>query len=546
MILYEANHLSVHFGAQDIFLIEHLTIASGDRIALIGRNGAGKSTLLRVLSGERAADGGEIVRRCAAAVIRQDGEAGDVGDARLRSLLGLRASAAKSGGEHTRLAIASAFSARTPLLLADEPTTNLDISGVETLQKLLLAYKGALVLVSHDRALLDAVCTQIWELEEGALRVFSGAYSDWLKQKQREREFAQSEYETYTAEKKRLTGEVRSIRQEARGMRTPPRGMSTSEAKLIGAAEAAQSAQRHLQNRARQLQKRMEHMALKERPRSLPEISMPLGDPRPVKAKMAAQAQHLTVRYGSRTVLSDAALRLPTGSCTVLLGDNGAGKSTLVRALLEQGRFAEGVRVGYFSQGHEMLDPAKTVLENARAQSELPEHMVRTILANLYLGEREICKPVSVLSGGERAKVMLARLLAAQVHLLVLDEPTNHLDLYTLEALENLLRCWQGTLLIVTHDRALAAQIADRLVFVKDGQVTAFEGGFAEWEAEQRRRANPRDHRAERRALLEVRMAALNARMSRPQKGDDTEALRIEWEKLLDEYRRLLTIAELR
>ncbi|MGE4548969.1 MAG: ribosomal protection-like ABC-F family protein [Intestinibacillus sp.] len=539
MLLYEANHLSAHVGVQELFSIAHLAITSGDRIGLVGRNGAGKSTLLRVLSGERAADGGEVVKRCGTAVIRQDGETGDESDARLRSLLGLRASAVRSGGERTRLAIASAFSARTPLLLADEPTTNLDLSGVETLQKLLLTYKGVLVLVSHDRALLDAVCTQIWELEDGALRVFPGTYSDWMEQKRRERDFAQSEYEKYTAEKKRLSGEMRSIRQEARGLRTPPRGMSPSEAKLIGAAEAAQSAQRHLQNRAKQLQKRIAHMEVRERPRDLPEISMPLGDPRPVKAKTAAQVEHVTVQYGSRTVLRDAALRLPTGSRTVLLGDNGVGKSTLVRALIEQGRFAEGVRVGYFSQGHETLDAAKTVLENARAQSDLPEHVVRTILANLYLGEREIGKPVSVLSGGERAKVMLARLLAARVHLLVLDEPTNHLDLYTLEALEELLRQWQGTLLVVTHDRTLTAQIADRLVFVKDGRATAFEGGLADWEAEQRRLTRPRDHRAERRALLEVRMAAINARLSCPRKGDDPEALRREWERLLAECRSL-------
>lgn len=537
MLLLEANQIAVRLGAQEIFAVAHLAIASGDRIGLVGRNGAGKSTLLRVLSGERAADTGEVVRRCQAAVIRQDGTAEDGASAQMRSLLGLRVSAICSGGERTRLAIASAFSVERPLLFADEPTTNLDLSGIETLQKLLLGYQGALVLASHDRALLDAVCTQIWELEGGVLRVFPGRYSDWLVQKQRERAFAQSEYETYMAEKKRLAAEMHRLSDKARHMTKPPRRMSSSEWLLYkGTASIRQG---HVQSHAKQMGKRLAQMESRERPRDLPEIAMPLGDPRPVRAKAVAQVEHVTVRYGGHTVLADAALRLPTGSRTALIGDNGAGKTTLLRALLEQGHFAEGVHVGYFAQEHERLETGRTVLENARAESDLPEHAVRTILANLYLGEQDIGKTVSVLSGGERAKVMLARLLAARVHLLILDEPTNHLDLYTMEALGDLLKRWQGTLLIVTHDRALVAQVADRLVFVRGGESTAFEGGLAAWENERQRRACPRKKREEHRALLEVRMAALNARISCPRKGDNPEKLRREWEALLKEFQNL-------
>lgn len=537
MLLLEAAGLAKRFGIQDVFEIGHLAISSGDRIGLVGINGAGKSTLLRVLSGESPADAGTVRRFCRTAVIRQDGEAAGTGNAQMRSLLGLRASAVKSGGERTRLAIASALSADTPLLFADEPTTNLDVSGIETLQKLLLQYQGALVLVSHDRALLDAACTQIWELEDGKLRTFPGTYSDFLQQKERERAFAQFEYEQYTAEKKRLTEEMYQIREQAKSVGRPPRRMSSSEWMLYKDIGSIQ--QKHVQSRAKHMQKHAEQLAVKERPRDLPEISMPLGDPQPVRAKIAAQVGHVTVRYGRKTVLEDAQLILPAGSRTVMLGDNGAGKTTLVRALLEQGRFAEGVRVGYFSQSHETLDGGKTVLENARMDSGLPEHVVRTILANLYLGAREIEKPISVLSGGERAKVMLARMLAAKVHLLILDEPTNHLDVYTLEALERLLLRWQGTLLVVTHDRTLAAHVADRLVFVKGGRAEAFDGGTAAWEAERRRRARPRSGQDTRRTVLELRIAAVNARMSCPQKGDDPLALKREWEALLAEYRSL-------
>lgn len=538
MLLLEAKNLHKRFGVQDIFTIDTLAVHEGDRIGLVGMNGAGKSTLLSVLADESAPDGGTVRRLCDITVIQQDGTAGGTADAHTKSLLGLRASACKSGGERTRLAIASAFSENTPLLFADEPTTNLDTDGIDILQGLLLSYSGALLLVSHDRALLDAVCTQIWSLEGGTLHVFPGTYTDFMQQQQRERDFAQFEYDQYRAEQARLRDEVRSIHEKARGMNKTPKRMGNSEARLHRNF-GVKAKQGKVQSRIQQLESRLDHLEVKERPRELPEISMPLGASSPVRAKLCAQVENITVRHGTRTVLDQAALVLPTGSRTVLLGANGAGKTTLVRALLAQGRFSQGVSVGYFAQDHETLDPKQSVLQNARADSDLPEHVVRTILANLYLGAQEITKPAAVLSGGERAKVQLARLLAARVHLLILDEPTNHLDVYTLEALETMLTQWQGTLLVVTHDRRMAAKIATRIVRVQDGCAEAFDGDFAAWETEQTRRAHPRDGHAERRALLEVRIAAANARLSCPQKGDNPAALLSEWEQLMEEYRSL-------
>ena len=150
------------------------------------------------------------------------------------------------------------------------------------------------------------------------------------------------------------------------------------------------------------------------------------------------------------------------------------------------------MKAGYFSQNHDVLEPDKTVLENARDGSPLAEHEVRAILANLGLADGDVFKPARVLSGGERAKAAFARLLASDCNLLVLDEPTNHLDLYALEALERLLTRWQGTLLVVTHDRRLTERLAQRLLFVENGGVRTFDGSWADWQAELARRAAPR------------------------------------------------------
>lgn len=494
MFLLQARNLKKSFGARTLFSVGKLEIHDGDRIGLVGANGAGKSTLLNILCGGESADEGTVDRRCRIALVRQSGEPEGEGDGRLLREWAVADSARKSGGERTRAALAAAFSRGDPLLFADEPTTNLDLDGIERLQKQLCDYPGAVVLVSHDRALLDRVCTAVWAIEEETVRVFPGGYSDWIAERDRERAYRQFEYEQYRSEKARLLAEARSLREQARGMRKMPKRMGLSEARLHkGAAPVPQGT---VEARAKALSRRAARLDAKERPESLPEVRMALGAAHPVTAKTAARIEGLTVRYGARTVLNDASFSLPTGSHTVMLGPNGAGKTTLVEHLMRGGdcaRFASGVKAGYFSQNHEVLDPEKTVLENARADSGFAEHEVRTILANLGIAGDDVHKRVSALSGGERAKAVFARLLASDCNLLLLDEPTNHLDLYAAEALVGLLKKWRGTLLVVTHDRRLVGEMAERLLFVENGGVTAFEGGWNAWRAEQARLAAPRD-----------------------------------------------------
>ncbi|MCI8650057.1 MAG: ABC-F family ATP-binding cassette domain-containing protein [Anaerotruncus sp.] len=512
MFLLQLSQLSKAFGTRNLFEISQLEIQDGERIGLVGPNGAGKTTLLELLYGIQQPDAGIIDRRCEIAYIPQSGDSDGRADGQFLRSFSLNGSACRSGGERTRLAIAAAFSQHTPLLLADEPTTNLDWQGVELLQQQLLRYQGATVLVSHDRTLLDGVCNTIWALEEGGLRVFPGSYSEWLAQRDRERAFMQFEYEQYREEKARLQQEVVHLREQMRGMRKAPKRMGNSEARLHKGTRAI--SQGKLGRRAATLCNRIDQMEPKERPQDLPQVRMALGAAHPVAAKVAARLEAVTVRYGRHTVLQNAGFCLPTGSHTVMLGKNGAGKSTLLKCLLEDtehARLANGVKLGYFAQHHELLDPARTILENVRESSALPEHEVRTILANLYLAGDAVFKPVSVLSGGERAKVAFAKLLASDCNLLVLDEPTNHIDLYTVEALEQLLSSWKGTLLVVTHDRRLTERLAQRLLFVEDGAVRSFEGDWQDWQSQQQRKQKPADEMAQ---LIEQMRRAADAYQS--------------------------------
>lgn len=471
-MLLSAQNIKKEYGIQTVLDIEKLEIDDGERIGLIGRNGAGKSTLFGVLTGRIACDGGIIKRNCEIAEILQTGDCDGEPDGRFISQMKLKESAVKSGGERTRLAIAAAFSKHAPLLFADEPTTNLDMEGVEMLEKMMAGYRGSILMISHDRTLLNRVCNKIWELEDGRIRIFDGNYSDWIQQKTRERNFKQFEYEQYQKEKQRLEKAADKLQSKSRTMAKPPKRMGRSEWILY--KDVASIQQGHVEGRKSAMLSRLEHLDKKERPAELPQVSMKLPDAGKIRARYAATIKKLTVNYGGHYVLTDAELYVESGKRTFITGSNGAGKSTLIKALLEQvpGTFITSeARVSYFSQDQDTLNPEKTVLENVTADAAYPQHICRAVLSNLYMSKDDMFKPVHVLSGGERVKTALAKVLVSGCSFMILDEPTNHMDVYTMEGLEHLLESYDGTLLAVSHDRTFVEHVADMVFHVENGVV---------------------------------------------------------------------------
>ena len=547
-ILLEANHISKSYGEQVVLNVDQLHIYDGERVALVGENGAGKSTLLAILAGELAPDGGTVRRYAPTALIRQSGDTRHEANARLASEFRTPdAREGLSGGEQTRRRIAGALSSDAPLLLADEPTTDLDAPGIARLQKRLAAHTGALVLVSHDRALLQALCNRVLYLEGGRLTDFPGGYADWQAEQVRQRERQQFEYDQYRAEQARLRSAMQKKAEWAASVRKAPKRMGNSEARLhtheyTNAVLAQSHARKVLEGRMARLEK-------KERPRDLPDIRMALGVAHPIAAKTALAVRCKQLTAGGRTLLAGSEFTLPTGTRTALLGENGCGKTTLLRALAGSPspgtRFTGAVRlnpearVGVFDQDHaRALRFDDTALENARSDSPHPEATARTVLARLNLRGDSVFKPVRVLSGGERAKVALARLLLSDSNLLILDEPTNHLDLFTMQALEALLAGYGGTLLFVSHDRAFVRAVATRVLAFERSRLSAFEGTLDDMEANA-----SRDRAAEAARLqisaLEMRLAALAGRMAAPRKGDNPQALAEEYDALAKELREM-------
>ena len=546
--LLEANGIVVRHGAQTVLDLDHLVIRDGERIGLIGENGAGKSTLLGVLSGAISPDSGTVRRLCPVALIRQQGETDAPITGQARSEFRAREGrAGLSGGELTRRRIAAALSQNAPLLMADEPTTDLDAEGVARLRDRLAARRGALLLVSHDRSLLNALCGRVWHLEDGRIAEFPGNYDDYRRELERRREFAQFEYDQYRAEASRLKAAAQKQAEWASSVKKAPKRMGNSEARLhtheyTNAVLAQSHARKVLEGRMARLEK-------KERPRDLPDIRMALGVAHPIAAKTALAVRCRQLTAGGRTLLAGSEFTLPTGSRTALLGENGCGKTTLLRALAgnpSPGTRLTGsirpnpeARVGVFDQDHaKALRFDGTALENARADSPHPEATARTVLARLNLRGDSVFKPVRVLSGGERAKVALAKLLLSDSNLLILDEPTNHLDLFTMQALEALLAGYGGTLLFVSHDRAFVRAVATRVLTFDKGRLSAFEGTLDEMEADA-----SRDRAAEAARLqisaLEMRLAALAGRMAAPRKGDNPQALAKEYDALAKALREM-------
>ncbi len=547
-LILDIQEIRKYYGDRELFHIPSLQVHAGERIGLIGQNGAGKSTLMSLLGGEAEPDAGSIRVFGRTAMIHQQGNCPEQADGELRSLFRVQGrSESLSGGELTRKRIAAALSARPVLLLADEPTTDLDAQGIGLLREQLENWDGALILISHDRMLLTRLCRRIWHLENGKVIDFPGGYEEYRTEQRRRRDRAQFEYDQYRREQKRLRESAQRMAERASSVQKAPSRMGNSEARLH--TREYTNSVLHLSHMKRTIQNRMEKMEIKERPAALPDIRMRMGVASPVEAKRILELRCESMAVGDRVLLEKTEMQLPTGSRTGLTGENGCGKTTLLSAILNSlpdgasfrgtVRLNPRARIGWFDQHHERtLRMDETVLDNVMEEAIQDRTMARTVLSCLGLTREDVFKRVSVLSGGERAKVALARLMLMDLNLLILDEPTNHLDLFTMEALEELLRGYGGTILFVSHDDTFLRRVSTRWIRFEGKRLITLENGFREPQDMDCQRPEGQDAALEV-MKLEMRMAALGSRMAKPGKGDRPEELQEEYFRVAEEIRRI-------
>ena len=519
------------FGSEVIFSGVTAKIEDHDRIGLVGPNGTGKTTLLRVICGELEPDNGpgEIARGSDLSIGYQKQNCGltfegtiwqemqsvfaDVYalERRMKELQGQMAAGNSpalaeeyrrtedsflardgyqievkiktvltgmgfaehgfdkcvdklSGGEQTRLAIAKLLLEAPSLLILDEPTNHLDFATLNWLEDYLSGYKGALLVVSHDRYFLDKLCNKIWELEDAALWEYKGNYTAYTKQREEQDARQKKLYEQQQAERAKLEDYV------ARNL------VRASTTKM------AQSRQKMLE--------RLEPVGKPRRRLKPPKIRLEF-ETEPVKDVLTVE--NLTIAVGSgekeRVLLSGAEFNIQRGDKVAIIGPNGSGKTTLLRALLSAqppvtGRISwgRGVKRSYYDQGSDHLDQSLTVMDTMwKAYPRMYETPLRTALGAMGLTGEDAYRLVGQLSGGERARLKLAMICLAGSNVLVLDEPTNHLDLPSKEVLQQALSEYEGTLIIVSHDRYLLDRVPNRIFAIENGKLTQYKGGYGDY-----------------------------------------------------------------
>lgn len=522
MPLVKFEGVSVSFSAAPLLDKVDFQIDPGERIALVGLNGAGKSTLMKLVSGEVHADQGSVWQDPAIRVAKlpqmlpaaDERRVYDVVAAGLAEVVALReafdalshqtdaASLQKmerlqhqleardgwhleqqvqtvldrlgldadtrmselSGGWRRRAALGAALVQKPDLLLLDEPTNHLDIETIEWLEQMMLDFRGAILFVSHDRALVEKLATRIVELDRGNLTSFPGSYNRYLELKQQlleEEERQNAEFD------KKLAQEERWIRQGIKARRTRNEGR-------VRALE--QMRRERTQRRERQSGA---SFGLEEAQKS---------------GKLVAELEHVFMAYEGKPLLQDFSMKVQRGDRIGLIGANGSGKSTLLKIILGQlqpdagtVRLGTKIEVAYFDQLRGQLDPEKSVIDNVSGGRESIEingqtkHIIGYLQDFLFSPERART-PVKALSGGECNRLLLARLFSQPANVLVLDEPTNDLDIETLELLEEILLNFDGTILLVSHDRRfLDNVVTSSVVFEGKGQVREYVGGYQDW-----------------------------------------------------------------
>jgi ABC transport system ATP-binding/permease protein len=488
------DKVSLSFGLKPLLDNVALQIRKGERICLLGRNGEGKSSLLRLIAGSIVPDSGEVWVRPGAKVASLAQEVSASSDESVLEVVTGGTSAggidgdwqaalqvdqvisrleldrdapmsALSGGWRRRVMLGRALVAEPDLLLLDEPTNHLDIEAITWLEDMMIEFAGALLFVSHDRAFVRRLATRIVELDRGQLRAWPGTYDDYVLQKRAALEVEAKHAALFD---KKLAQEEVWIRKGVQARRTRNEGR-------VRALEQLRIQRRERRERIGQVEVRVQEAG-------------PSG-------KLVFEAVDVTMTFGDAPIIKGFSARIMRGDRIGIIGPNGCGKSTLIKLLVGEltpsgGTIRRGTSLlpAYFDQQREQLDPSKSIMDNVTGGSgdtitiDGQARHISGYLRDFLFPPERLHAPVSMLSGGERNRLLLARLFAQPSNLLVMDEPTNDLDAETLDLLEELVADYAGTLLLVSHDRAfLDNVVTSTLVFEGDGRVNEYVGGYSDW-----------------------------------------------------------------
>ncbi len=480
--LIHAKDIYMEYSGKNILDIDHLELYLYDRIGLVGTNGAGKSTLLKVLLGQVALTQGTVKKEGNFSYIPQLDSV--TMDEQVDYALMGKFSINKlniehrSGGEETRLKIGQALSGDVHAIFADEPTSHLDREGIDFLIHQLSFYSGALLIVSHDRYVLDQLVNKIWELRDGSITEYPGNYSEYVMQKEAERNNQHTQFKHFIAERDRLEKSIADKKSQAQKIDQKKKKASKKPNTESGGRLAHQKSTGSKQKKLYNAVKNMEHRI---------EILGDVKPPDPTSAIQFRQTQsvalhnsfpiighEITKQFGDRIIFDKASFQFALGAKIAITGENGSGKTTLFQMVInhEAGiTLAPKAKIGYFMQNGYTFVGNQNVMNYMQEDSEYLIPEIRSVLAALAFSPQDLQKQLSVLSGGEIIKLQLAKMLLGQYNILLMDEPSNFLDLASVEALEHLMRSYAGTIIFISHDARLVDNVADQVYTIEDKQI---------------------------------------------------------------------------
>ncbi|OGD69780.1 hypothetical protein A3A84_02200 [Candidatus Collierbacteria bacterium RIFCSPLOWO2_01_FULL_50_23] len=476
----QASKLHKTYSDRDILAEVSFTISDGEKVGLVGANGSGKSTLLKIITGIVSADSGSIVINPKNITVGYIPQAPDVSpNSLVRELLQLpgiqqyqidralgkigigdlvnRGIGSLSSGQRTKVFLARLLVTEPDILLLDEPTNHLDIEALEWLETYLNNYPGIVVLVSHDRRFLDNTVTRILELENGQIKSYGGNYTFYRSQKEIELETQGREFKKQQQTIKKLENEIEKKKEKIQKLEKSDR--PTRDRDKYAATFFANRASRKMAKGAQSIESRLEQMELVKKPE--PDLQLKaLFEPKIRSGHSVLVAVNISKLFDKNKILDDIYFSIQRGQRIALLGSNGSGKTTLLKIITgellpDTGKIEMGsnVKIGYLSQEQAELSSKNNVLEELTSQSGVDRTDAYRLLRKFLLPIEKINQPVETLSSGEKSKLLLAEIMVSGANLIILDEPTNHLDIPSREAIEDAIVNYEGTLLIVSHDR---------------------------------------------------------------------------------------------
>ncbi|GIO26304.1 Msr family ABC-F type ribosomal protection protein [Ornithinibacillus bavariensis] len=477
-VCIEMENIEVTFLDRVVLTIPQLSVHQFDRIGIVGKNGAGKSTLLKLMDGQLKPDKGRVKRFIDFAYFDQLTRSQETEvDYELKGKLAIPETDIGnfSGGEQTRLKLAQLFSNYHEGLLIDEPTTHLDDEGIRFFIDELTYYYGALILVSHDRYVLDKLVTKIWEVANGIVTEYTGNYSDYAAQKELQKKQQQDLHEKYVKEKSRLTKAAEEKMKKAEKITQANGHMSKKETKAkankMFMTKSKDTSQKAVQRAAKAIEQRVEQLEVVEAPREDKRIRFQQSSALQLHNKFPIMADRLTLKVGENTLLDTSSFQFPLGKTIAITGKNGSGKTTLLRYILLRGKeitISPKAVFGIYEQMDYQFTKEETVLEYMKERSDYDESKIRSVLHSMSFTGNDLKKDVRNLSGGEAVRLVLCQLFLGRYNILILDEPTNFLDVFCIEALERFIKAYEGTILLVSHDRSFLDKVADYIYVISD------------------------------------------------------------------------------